>query len=238
MIKKIVLWSHPRSRSTAVERSFIEREDFHVVHEPLSMSKYKGANEGAVIDAILALPASAESAALKSITYVGKNAEHVFIKDFPYHCPDAVEITLRHGFVQTFLVREPYETILSWQNVNPGFQEFELGYHELLQAIREVKKTRPARLFVIQSSQLAADATAVLRSYCDYLDVPFEPAMCNWSSRESISAWNVWRKYHTVVQGTRGFVPPKAPRGQLTATNKVLYGRARRVYEQILQEFE
>jgi hypothetical protein len=32
----IALWAHPRSRSTVLERVFIERKDFQVFHEPFS----------------------------------------------------------------------------------------------------------------------------------------------------------------------------------------------------------
>lgn len=36
MNRMIALWAHPRSRSTVLERVFIERGDFEVFHEPFA----------------------------------------------------------------------------------------------------------------------------------------------------------------------------------------------------------
>ena len=36
MNRMVALWAHPRSRSTVLERVFIERGDFEVFHEPFS----------------------------------------------------------------------------------------------------------------------------------------------------------------------------------------------------------
>lgn len=36
MNRMIGLWAHPRSRSTVLERVFIERGDFEVFHEPFA----------------------------------------------------------------------------------------------------------------------------------------------------------------------------------------------------------
>jgi hypothetical protein len=36
MNKLVGLWAHPRSRSTVLERVFIERGDFEVFHEPFA----------------------------------------------------------------------------------------------------------------------------------------------------------------------------------------------------------
>lgn len=41
----IVLWSHPRSVSTAFTRAILTRDDFHVLHEPYSEPCYYNAQE-------------------------------------------------------------------------------------------------------------------------------------------------------------------------------------------------
>ena len=44
MPKPVVLWSHPRSVSTAFERAFIQRDDVQCFHEPFGEPFYYGPN--------------------------------------------------------------------------------------------------------------------------------------------------------------------------------------------------
>lgn len=209
-----------------------------MLHEPLSMSRYKGANEKSIVDSIVGLPNSIRAPELHNIAYHGKHAEHVFIKDFPYHSQEAFDELLTHDFIHTFLVRDPYETILSWQNINPEFQESELGYTELLHSIRKTKQISPAKVFVINSNSLLTDAPDIMRRYCHYVGLPFLTSMYLWPKREKISAWNTWERYHEEAQQSVGFLDNKRAKAPLTERNQGLYKKATRIYELILAELD
>ena len=200
------------------------------------MSKYKGEDETSIVDSLLDLPGSIRESKLRHIAYHGKYAQHVFIKDFPYHSQQAFDKLLTKDFIHTFLVRNPYETIMSWQNINPEFEESELGYVELLYSIRKAKKSSATGVFAINSDKLVNDAQDVIRRYCEYVGLPYLASMCEWRQREPIPAWNTWEKYHKDAQQSSGFSKNARAGARLTERNKQLYENARPVYELILAE--
>ena len=47
----LAIWAHPRALSTALERVFIERGDFAVMHEPFSVVYYLHERQAAAVQA-------------------------------------------------------------------------------------------------------------------------------------------------------------------------------------------
>lgn len=206
MSETVILWSHPRSRSTALERAFIEREDFYVIHEPLSLYRYKGANEDDILNALLLLPNSITYSCLKEITYMGTLAKNIFIKEFPYHSMNATIKLLSKPYKHIFLVRDPLSTIFSWQKIYPEFEEYELGYKELLETIRHYIEIYNETPLIIHSDELQTNADQIMRKVCKHTKINYVIEMCNWSQREKIDAWNVWDQYHKEATNSTGFL--------------------------------
>ena len=118
MHPSIALWSHPRSMSTALERSFIERGDFKVFHEAFAYVFFMHEERAAIPHK---KPDPDHPLTYPDIKQMMESARHerpVFHKDFPYHCLDHLlddpEYLL--GQVNTFLVRDPEEAVLSHAN--------------------------------------------------------------------------------------------------------------------------
>lgn len=238
MKKVIILWSHPRSRSTALERAFIEREDCYVIHEPLSMSKYKNIDEDKVLEDLLNLPDSIDNRVLAGVTYKGLSQKYVVIKDFPYHSMRAVKELLKTNYLHVFLLRDPYETILSWQKINPFFEEYELGYMELLETINLAKLNGFQGISIIKSSDMVSNTEEVIRKLCSDIDIPYKEEMCNWKKRKKINSWSTWGRYHLTAISSKGFANKKVEDLMLTHRNKQFLDNVRHVYEALLKEAE
>ncbi len=79
MNRMIALWAHPRSRSTVLERVFIERGDFEVFHEPFAYMAFD--KHSAIPHDNLEgdLPRSYEG--IKALLRSARERRHVFHKD-------------------------------------------------------------------------------------------------------------------------------------------------------------
>ncbi|MEU4847994.1 sulfotransferase family protein [Streptomyces gilvosporeus] len=210
MHPSIALWSHPRSMSTALERSFIERGDFKVFHEAFAYVFFMHEERAAIPhknpdpDHPLTYPD------IKQMMESARHERPVFHKDFPYHCLDHLlddpEYLL--GQVNTFLVRDPEEAVLSHATVHPELTREVLGYEQLARAfdfVRELTGTAP---LVINAADLAARPEATIAAYCAHAGIPFLPDALNWSAGEQ-PEWTTWSGWHTDVTASSGLRAPQ-----------------------------
>lgn len=206
--KLIVLWAHPRSRSTAFERMIIERGDFYVMHEPfctlydtsLLKISYKGQNlefhgYDQLIDWILI-----ES--LSSAIFIKETCEYTYS-----------EVLAREDFLRcaqhTIIFREIKETIDSHFAINPYVKEKEIGYENLLEIIdlhRNIKGMGP---YLIGSEDLIERASDLIRKFCEAVSIPFLDEALHWEAKE-IKIWERSKKWHARAQNSTGFASSKS----------------------------
>ncbi len=79
MNRMIALWAHPRSRSTALERVFIERKDFEVFHEPFAHMAFDEQSPIPSDDLDCGLPTTYDG--IKALLRTTRERRHVFHKD-------------------------------------------------------------------------------------------------------------------------------------------------------------
>src|ERR1700712_4545797 len=89
MNRMIALWAHPRSRSTVLERVFIERGDFEVFHEPFSHMAFD--EQSAIPHGNLNCGMPRDYEAIKALLRNTRQRAHVFHKDMAYHCLDRLK---------------------------------------------------------------------------------------------------------------------------------------------------
>ncbi|GAA3194782.1 MULTISPECIES: hypothetical protein [Streptomyces] len=210
MHRSLALWSHPRSMSTALERSFIERGDFKVFHEAFAyvffMHEERAAipHKNADPDHPLTYPD------VKRMMESARRDQPVFHKDFPYHCLDHLldDPAYLLGQVNTFLIRDPEEAVLSHATVHPELTREVLGYEQLAKTfdfVRELTGTVP---LVINAADLAARPEATIEAYCKHAGIPFLPEALNWSEGEQ-PEWTTWSGWHTDVAASSGLRAPQ-----------------------------
>ncbi|MET8573618.1 hypothetical protein [Streptomyces sp. NPDC005012] len=210
MHKSIALWSHPRSMSTALERSFIERRDFKVFHEAFAYVFFMHEERAAIPHKN---PDPSHPLTYPEIKRMMEDARlegPVFHKDFPYHCLDHLldDPDYLRGQVNTFLIRDPEEAVLSHATVHPGLTREVLGYEQLARtfdAVRDLTGTTPV---VINAADLATRPEATLAAYCDAVGIPFLPEALHWSAGEQ-PQWSTWSGWHTDVAASNGISAPQ-----------------------------
>ncbi|GAA4608222.1 branched chain amino acid aminotransferase [Actinoallomurus liliacearum] len=196
----LVLWSAPRSRSTAFFRMMAERGDFTPVHEPFSYLAEFGyvdidgdrvTSEPALIERLRSLAAR----------------KPVFIKDttderYPGVLADREFLTT--DAVHTFLIRHPRDTIASYQKLNPNVVRHQIGFEAQYELFTQVEHVTGREPVVIDSDDLLDRPEAVVKSYCERVGIPFLPEAMSWEAGER-REWAPSGRWHADAAKSTGF---------------------------------
>ena len=229
---RIAAWSGPRNISTAMMRSWENRNDTCVVDEPLyahylretglthpgrdEVLEHHDANWETVVDQL-----------------VGPCDDSVFYqKHMTHHLLPNISRDWLCDVEHLFLIREPREmlTSLMKQIPLPSLEDTGLPQQvELLGELQAIGKTP----LVLDSKDVLQHPEAMLSLTCDKLGIAFDDAMLSWpaGSRESDGVWAPhW--YASVHQSTTW--SPWTPRtGDLSAEFESVLAEALPLYERL-----
>lgn len=199
MNRMIALWAHPRSRSTVLERVFIERQDFAVFHEPFAHVAFNQDSAIPSDDLACGLPTSYEG--VKALLREARLSHPVFHKDMCYHCLSELKADAEFLLEQEniFIIREPGRSILSHFAVYPQMPLNAIGHKAQYEIFCEVTRLTGRIPHVINADELARHPDTVVRHLCDHLQLPFLPEALNWN-QECPRQWLPWRRWHRVAE--------------------------------------
>jgi len=204
----LMLWSAPRSRSTAFFRMMAERGDFTPVHEPFSYLAEFGHVD------IDGKQVTSESALIEALRALSGNGP-IFVKDttderYPGVLED--ERFLAEDATHTFIIRHPKETIASYYELNPDVALHQIGFeaqYEIFSTITRVAGREPV---VIDADDLVGRPEGLVRAYCRQVGIDFRPEAMNWSP-DNRSEWAPSDRWHTAAAASTGFGDVKEGRG-------------------------
>lgn len=209
MHQSIALWSHPRSMSTALERSFIERGDFTVFHEEFAYVFFMHEQRAEIPHKHPEPEHPLTYPEIKERMEAARRRGPVFHKDFPYHALDHLlnDPDYLVGQSNTFLIRDPLESVLSHATVHPDLTREVLGYEQLARLFDEIRDLTGSTPPLINAADLAADSAGTLAAYCAAVGIDYRPEALNWPAGE-VSDWKTWRGWHDDVAASSGFARP------------------------------
>ena len=167
----VILWSMPRSRSTAFERSIRELKDVSVLHETHQFAFYFGPEriyphtvyreDGSVRTEPAATFEAARAEIISEAELCRKTGQRLFIKDMPCYLDGNYTAYTQGGFEhfkQTFLIRHPLKVAHSWnkamQALDWHFEPYELGFEQIYNLYMTLKCTIDPAPLVIDSDDL------------------------------------------------------------------------------------
>jgi hypothetical protein len=196
----LVLWSAPRSRSTAFFRMMTARGDFTTVHEPFSyLAEFSHVEVGGSL--VTSEPELIE--VLRTLSGKGP----VFVKDttderYPGVLADRRFLT--EDATHTFLIRHPRETIASFQALNPDVAQHQIGFEAQYEIFSEVTRATGREPVVLDSDDLVARPAAAVEAYCIRVGIEFRPEALTWRP-EDRSEWAPSSRWHTDAAASTGF---------------------------------
>jgi hypothetical protein len=196
----LILWSVPRSRSTAFFRMMAERGDFTAVHEPFS---YLAEFRHVEVDGSLAISEPELIEVLRKLSGKGR----VFVKDTTderYCGVLADRRFLTEDATHTFLIRHPRETIASFQALNPDVARHQIGFEAQYEIFSEVTRITGREPVILDSDDLVARPAAAVKAYCISVGIEFRPEALTWPPGDR-SEWAPSSRWHTQAAASTGF---------------------------------
>lgn len=232
---RVAMWSCPRTVSTALLRSFVQRGDTEGVDEPF-YAHYLAATgrEHRMREEVLAaLPLDWRQVVSRILT--ADCAKPVqFVKHMAHHLEGGVEtdFALEDGMVNLFLIRHPREMLPSLLSDLGHLEWMDVGYGQQLDLFRKLRSAGRCAA-VVDSTELLADPESMLRSICAVVGLEFDPVMMTWPAgrHPSYGVWApVWYAKVETSTGWRKHVPKTAA---FPEELEALYPRALEAYEEL-----
>ncbi len=209
---RIAMWSGPRNISTAMMRSFENRDDTIVVDEPFYAAylALTGAqhpmreevlksqsNDWRDVEAMLLGPASAP-------IFYQKHMTHHMLPQIGTHWMAAC--------CNVFLIRRPDEVVASYQDKRGEVSLTDIGVGRQAELFDQEADRLGHAPIVIDSSDVSAAPETLLRVLCGAIGIPFSAKMLSWPKGRRASD-GVWAPaWYDQVEKSTGFVSKSATR--------------------------
>jgi hypothetical protein len=231
--KPIILWCHPRSVSSALERAFMQRPDFKCLHEPYGEPFHYNLSERLsqryTDEEILR-----DHVDKMDITYANVTSEllsppadgkRIFSKDMAQYIVnrskdgDQVIVTTENlkKMNHIFLIRSPklacpsyYRCCMGDASKETNFSHYdpeEAGYRELrtlFDHINENGINGSNHIVLIDAETLTSDPERTLRHVCDKIGVEWDSRMLSWESGK-VEEFSKWPGFHKDAENSTGF---------------------------------
>lgn len=237
--KTIVLWGTPRSVSTAFEKTFVERQDIAVVHEPFAECYYYSRwRKSCRYGDNTALRDYGANAAIERVFATSSSA--TFVKDMAFQAVHYVPDEFLKKVINTFIIRDPVRVAKSLYSLKPDFTEEEFGFLSLKTLFYRVLDQTGQPTIVVDGDRFRNDPKSILRSYCSAVGVEFLSQMLKWQNGK-IREWSseeheAHAKWHKTLEASREILAPQeigdfCPRPE----HEDVIGRAQEIYREIAE---
>ena len=203
------MWSGPRNISTAMMRSFENREDTIVIDEPFYAYYLK--KSGLVHpgkDQIIKSQSNNWHEVVKQITSeLPDGATIYYQKHMAHHIFPNNDMKWVKSFKNCFLIRHPKEVIFSYSKKNEIKNARDLGFVQQVQLFKKIKNITGTTPAIFDSMDILLDPKVQLKKLCKYLEIEFSNKMLKWPKgiRDTDGVWaSHW--YKNVINSD-GFKP-------------------------------
>ena len=202
----IILWAHPRSMSTAIERIMRERGDFDCLHEPFLHYYYLERSSKPLphFDSEQNHPTS--YADTRDMILQRAEDTPVFAKDMSYYVvPEILQdaefcARVRH----CFLIRDPLRSIVSYFKLDPEVKLDEIGIEAQWQHLQGLQQLGINNSVVLEAEAVQADTAQVMRQFWDALGLDFEAQALSWEQESTPGDWQYVQGWHQSVSESQG----------------------------------
>lgn len=211
---RIAMWSGPRNISTAMMRSWENRDDCAVIDEPFYAHYLQetGADHPGR-DEVIEKDEPDEARVLERILGPAPvNSAIYYQKHMAHHLLPCMDRSWMDAFSHAFLIRNPRDMMTSLQVRIGEFTAEETGLPQQLEIFEAICERDGRTPPVVDSKDVLTDPRRVVELLTEALGVEFQESMLSWEAgeRESDGVWaHHW--YDRVWEST-GFAPyqPKA----------------------------
>ena len=200
----INLWSGPRNISTALMRSFENRNDTNVIDEPFYAYYLKNTGlKHPMYKEIINIYETEKDKITKNLLNE-KYKKILLIKHMTHHINNNIDLDWIKKTKNFFLIRHPKKVINSYIKRNKLININDLGFIEQLKIFEYVKSFSKQNTVVINSTNLLNNPKIILNKLCNQMDIEFDQNMLKWpkGKRSSDGIWSIiW--YQNVIKSSQ-----------------------------------
>ncbi len=203
----ILLWAHPRSLSTALERIMRERGDCHCLHEPFIHYYYShlGRRNLPHFDAESNQPRSFDD--IIGLIYRESRNQPVFVKDMAYYVvPEFMtHPDLARHFRHAFLIRDPYRALMSYYKLDTEFVCEEAGLEAQWRLFRWITELAGEEPPVVRAEDIQRNPRGTIGALWQRLGLEYVDKAFSWKARkvprdwEPVAAWHERTARHSEI---------------------------------------
>ena len=237
IVTRVAMWSGPRNISTAMMRSWENRDDTAVVDEPFYAAYLDrtGLDHPARTEVIDSQPARFAEVVQQLRTMHGGRPDGggvAYAKQMSHHMLTDDDLTWTHDFANLLLIRDPSEVVASYVKSRESCEPDDIGIPQqarLWAHWQDVGLDVP----VIEAADFLHDPAGHLRWVCDWLGIEFSAAMLSWppGPRGSDGVWAP--HWYDAVHASTGFTPPSPRQIELDDHDAAVAQACRPAYEML-----
>ena len=229
----IFMWSGPRNLSTALMRSFENREDTKVWDEPLyAYYLNETKKDHPMFKEIIETYEININKLTKKIVSTNKDEKITYQKHMSHHILSQTPINWITKGTNVFLIRDPRDVILSYIQKNTLNNSDDIGF-PMQRKLFNLIKDRGENPIVVNADDLSTSPRDVLIELCSKLKIKFSEKMLTWNKgkRDSDGIWEkVWYKN---VQSSTNFEKLKKNDQVIPKVHENIYKECLDVYNEL-----
>ena len=231
MTLRLNVWSGPRNVSTALMRSWENREDTVVVDEPFYAAYLArtGIDHPGRDSVVASQPTDPVDVVAGLLAPLPDGADVQYAKQMSHHVLPGDDLGWSRAFRNVLLVRDPAEVVASYVRSREACEPDDLGLLQQLRLLEVWDEVPP----VIDAADFLRDPEAHLRWLCDWLGLGFTDRMLAWppGPRPSDGVWAP--HWYDAVWRSTGFEPYRPREVSLSPHDAAVAVACRPAYEEL-----
>ena len=233
----IAMWSGPRSLSTALMRSFENREDCYVSDEPFYGDFLRRTNiKHPGRETILSTIETDREKIISGLQNIDKDKNQIWYqKHMTHHMFMEDDFKWINNMNNCFLIRNPKRIIISYAKIYKEVSLELVGSKQQKHIFDIVLQHQNKSPIVVDADDLQNSPKSILSQLCSHLNIPFSSKMLSWAKgkRDSDGIWGEYW-YQNVYQ-TTSFISKPKNNVELPKELLSIYHKARIYYNELLK---
>ena len=234
----IAMWSGPRNISTAMMRSFENREDTFVSDEPFYAHylKLTGIDHPMRKEVMETRNSDWDEISQYLTGTIPQDKSVWYQKHMAQHNLPGVELDWTSRLTNCFLIRNPGEVILSYSKKYEITSVYQLGFPQQFELYDKIEQDSGMSPIVIDSKDVLMNPQNMLQKLCEKLEVPFSDKMLSWSpgKRDSDGVWG--QHWYGNVEKSTGFQAYQKKEEEMPKEYTEIYEECMKYYQQLFEQ--
>ena len=231
------MWSGPRNISTALMRSFENRNDTFVSDEPFYAHFLKQTGvDHPMRDEVIKSGNPNWATVSDYLTNTIPDGKSVWYqKHMAQHNLPGVDLEWAKKVCNCFLIRDPKEVILSYTKKYNISSVYQLGFPQQCDLFTQIREQGECTPVVLDAKDILIDPKSMLKKFCRILDIPFTENMLLWPKgrRKSDGIWG--KHWYNVVEQSTSFQAYQKKFEKIPKEYQKIYTECLKYYQQLYE---